>query len=93
MPQIGVGIERHGREKDDDRLAQRVGGLDRDIERGIVEGALGALHPVNDAGAVGIGSALAAHADTRIFEKLFKTVHRFNSHPFEADSILLGTDS
>ena len=71
-PQIGIRIKRHGRKERDHRLAQRVRRLNRHVERGIVDTALRALHPVNNTGAVGIGSALAPHADTRIFEKLFR---------------------
>ncbi len=53
VPQIGVGIERHRREENHHRLLQSVCRLDRHIERGIVERALGTLHPVHHAPAVG----------------------------------------
>ncbi len=57
VAQIGVRIKRDGREKDDDRLVQQVRGLNRDIECRIVDAALRALHPVDDASAIGIGRA------------------------------------
>ena len=52
MPQVGVRVKRHRRKEDDDRLTKRVADFDGHVERGIVERALGALHPVNDAAAV-----------------------------------------
>ena len=53
VAQVRVGIVRQGREEDDDWLAKCVGSVDRRIERGIVDGALGSLHPVDDASAIG----------------------------------------
>ena len=49
MSQVGMRIKRHRRKEDDDRLSQRVGGFNRNVERWIIERASGTLHPVHDA--------------------------------------------
>src|SRR5581483_11364147 len=63
MPQVRMGIERDGSEEDNAWLVQSIGGLDRNIQRGIVQSALRALHPVDDARAVGIRCAATAYAN------------------------------
>ena len=62
MPQIRVGIKRDRREENNDRFAQRIRGVDRDIERRIIDAALGPLHPVDDARAFGIRRASSPHS-------------------------------
>ena len=66
VPQVGALDERVQAEEDHYRLAQGVGGVDRDVQRGVVGGALRALHPVDDAAPVGIGRTGAAHANARV---------------------------
>ena len=63
---VRVGIKRNGSEIGDDWLAQCVGGFDGNVEREIIEAALGTLHPVDDAGAVRIGRARAADRHARV---------------------------
>ena len=70
-----MGIERHRREKDHNRLMQRVGGFDRHVEPGIVQRPLGTLHPVNDAAAAGIRSAWAADGHAWIGRERFQFRH------------------
>ena len=45
---VRVRIERHDAEEHDERLAEPIGGIDRRVERRIVERALRTLHPVDD---------------------------------------------
>src|ERR1700758_48068 len=66
MPQIGVGIKRHRSKKNDARLSQCICRLHRNLKCGVVECSLGALHPVNNAAALGIGQTWTAKGDTRI---------------------------
>ena len=75
MTQVGVRIKRYRREEDDDRLMQEIGDFDCEIERGVVECALGALHPVHDAATVAVRSALTTDGDTRISGKRFDLGH------------------
>ena len=63
VAQVGVGVVGNHAEVDDHRQAEKVGGFDGDVERGIVDDAQGALHPVDDAGAVLARRAGAAHQD------------------------------
>src|SRR5262249_24431984 len=60
VPQVGVWIERNGREEDHHRLAKDVCGFDGNVERWVAECALRTLHPVDDAAALGVGRTLAA---------------------------------
>jgi hypothetical protein len=53
-------------EEDDHRLPQRVAQRDRGIERGVVPGPLRALHPVDDARAVGVRRPLRPLRDAGI---------------------------
>jgi len=80
VAQVGVGIERNWSEKDDDWLAQLVGDFDGGIERGIVAAALGALHPVDDTGSVGIRRASAADGDAGIVSEFGQRVHVQATH-------------
>jgi len=66
VPQVPARIARVQSEEHRDRQSELVPGADRAVERGIVEPALGALHPVDDAAARGIGLAVAADSDARI---------------------------
>ena len=50
--------------------AEEVGGVDRHIESGIVVDAHGALHPVDDALAMGTRRAIAADQDPRSVREL-----------------------
>ncbi len=52
---LALRIEGHRREKNNNRLPERVRSLHRQIERWIIDASLGALHPVDDASAIGIG--------------------------------------
>ncbi len=66
VPQAGAretGIEH---EQHDDRQAKLVGSADGGIERGIVVGALGALHPVDDGAAVRDGLSGGPHQNPRV---------------------------
>ena len=49
MAQVGFGVVGNDAEEDDNRQAENIGGFDRNVERGVVEDAHGALHPVDDA--------------------------------------------
>lgn len=66
MPQIGVRIEGHGREKDHYRLMKSVGRCDRNIERRIVERALSPLHPVHHAAITRVGRSGATDGDAGV---------------------------
>jgi hypothetical protein len=66
VPQVRALHERVQAEEHHHRLAERVGGVDRDVERGIVGRALRALHPVHDAAPIGIGRTGAADAHPRV---------------------------
>ena len=74
MAKIG-GWEGARGEEDDDRYAESVGGFDGDIQGGIVATALGALHPVDHAGAVGVWAAGAAGSDAGIAWEFKNGVH------------------
>ncbi len=74
-PQVSVGIKRHRREERNDRFAERVCSLDRNIQCRIVDATLGALHPVDNACAIGIGRPFAAHTNARILNYLFEIIH------------------
>ncbi len=69
VPQVGVRVERHRRKENHDRLMQCIRGFNRNVERGIVERALGALHPVHHAAAGWIGRAGATDGDARVRAK------------------------
>jgi hypothetical protein len=53
--------------------AEKVGGVHGDVESGIVEGALRALHPVDDTLALGERLATTANGDARISGKMLKS--------------------
>ena len=74
MSQVGMRIKRHRRKEDDDRLSQRVGGFDRNVERWIIERALGTLHPVHDA-TERVGRAGTPHGHARICHECFEGTH------------------
>ena len=76
MPQVRVRIERHRREEDHYRLFQTIGRLDCYVERGVVEGALGTLHPVHDTTAGGIQRSGATYGYPWIGRQLFQAGHR-----------------
>ena len=65
MSEIGW-WKRARREEDDDWLAKGVGGVDGNIEGRVVAAALCTLHPIDNAGTVGIGGAGAADRDAWI---------------------------
>src|SRR5271157_1687699 len=75
VPQVRVWVKRHRRKEDDNRLTEGVGNVDGCIERWVVEGALGTLHPVNDAAAVGVGRAGSANRYTGIGGDRFEFGH------------------
>ena len=62
VAKIGVGIG-DDREIDHDRQTKLVRQVNGEINRGVVMGALGALHPVDDASACGSIGAGAADGD------------------------------
>ena len=70
VAQVGVRIERHWRKENHNWLMQRIRGLDRDVERGIIERPLRPLHPVHHAATSGIGRAGAADGYARIGVKM-----------------------
>ena len=74
VPEI-CGRKRAGSKKNHHRLAQYIGRFDRSIERGIIDSPLRALHPVNHAGAVGIGNPISPHGDARIVFQCEECVH------------------
>lgn len=63
-------IERNRCKENDERFANRIGGVDRNIESRVVDGTLSALHPVDDAAAFGIDRPISAHGDARILREL-----------------------
>ncbi len=76
VPQIGMRIERHRREEDDHRLFENIGGFYRDVERGIVQSTLRALHPVDDATSSWFGDSGAAYGYAWIGGDVFQSFHR-----------------
>ena len=70
MAKVGVGIKRHRREKHHYRLLQRIGRVYGHIECGVVDAALSALHPVDNASSVGRRRSIPAHGYSRILRKL-----------------------
>jgi hypothetical protein len=65
-------MKQHGRKERDDRLAKEVSGFDSKVESRIIEGALRALHPVDDAGALTERLAGAANGDAGISGEMIK---------------------
>ena len=63
---VGALDERIQPEEHNDGFPERIAELDRDVERWVVRGTLGALHPVHDAATVGIGRPLRANGHARI---------------------------
>jgi hypothetical protein len=86
VAQVGVRKVADGGEERDDRQPQFVAERDGHVERWIVDAALGALHPVEDAFGVPQRSAASAHGDARVGGEHFK---RFG-HGLNAWSALLG---
>jgi len=70
VAQIRVRVVGDDREEHDNRQAEEVGGVDCHIECGIVVDAHGALHPVDDALAMGPMRAIAADKDSSVVSEL-----------------------
>lgn len=66
VAKVRVGVVGNNGKEDDDRKAEVVGDLDCGIEGGVRVNAHGALHPVDDAFAIGARRAIAADEDARI---------------------------
>ena len=60
VAQIRARIERNGRKENYDRLLQFVGNVNGHVQSRIIVGALGALHPVDDAVALRVRARLAS---------------------------------
>jgi hypothetical protein len=75
MAQVCIGIGRNRREKNYGRLAQGVGGVDRNIQRGIVDAALSPLHPVDNTCSIPIGRAASPHGNSWILRNFSEFVH------------------
>ena len=73
VAQVRAGKVRDRLKVNDHGQIQLIAYLNSHVEGGIVEGAFGALHPVNDAFAAFDGSVWAPHRDSRIVlgERLF----------------------
>ncbi len=66
MPQVGAGETGVEHEEHDHGQTPFVGGIDGGVERGVVVGALGALHPVDDGTAVRDGLPGTPRLDPRV---------------------------
>ena len=66
MAEVGVGIVGDDREVDDDGEGEEVGGFNGEVEGGVIEDALGALHPVDDGEAIFTGRTGAADLDAGV---------------------------
>ena len=75
VPQIGMGIERHRREKNYDRLLKNVRSFDGHVQRRVVESTLRSLHPVNNAAALRFRIARAPHRDAWIGSQVIEYFH------------------
>jgi hypothetical protein len=73
VAEVGAGEVGDGGEIDEDGEIEFVGDFDGEVEGGIVEGALGALHPVDDALAVFRRDAGTADGDSWILGKGFES--------------------
>ena len=80
VTQVGVVRARRELEKCHYRFSQRIAHPDGDIQRGIVGGALGPLHPVNDARAIQVERARSAAENARVKPELFKICHKLFVH-------------
>src|SRR5580704_2879871 len=69
VPQVRW-LKRARSKENDNPLAESVCGFDRRIQCGIVMSTLGTLHPVDNAGAIGIGRPCTANRDSGIVRKL-----------------------
>ncbi len=76
MPKICARIKWHRRKKYDHRFFKFVGHPYRDIKRWIIAGALGSLHPVNDAASVSGRLPCLAHGNPFIKKDLVDRIHR-----------------
>jgi len=70
VAEVGVGVVGNDGEEDYDGEAEKVGSIDRDVERRVLDDAHGALHPVDDAFAVRAGWAAAADEDAWVVSEL-----------------------
>ena len=73
--QVGIGIERNQAEECHNRLAQNIRRLDGHIERGVIQSALRALHPVDNAPPFDVGWTCLPHPHTRVFSQFFEVSH------------------
>ena len=74
VTQVGVGVVRDDRKEDHDGQTEQVGDVNRNIKSGVVLDAHGALHPVDDAFAVGARRLVASDNDARVFCELLKSL-------------------
>ena len=77
VAEVGVGVVGNHREEDNDWQAKQVCGIDRNVERGILMDAHGALHPVDNALGVGLERAVATDQNARVvgeFRERFEIV-------------------
>ena len=72
VAQIGIGMERHQSEKDHERFAQSIGGLNGHVEGEIVEGPSRSLHPVDDTLPLRVRRRLAPYGNARIAGQFFQ---------------------
>ena len=66
VAKVRVGIVGNDREEHHHRKVEQIAGFDGHVERGIVDDAHGALHPVDDAAGAVAGRAWPADENTRL---------------------------
>ena len=64
--QVGVWIKRSQAQEYHHRLTQRIRRLNSHIQRRIIQGSLGALHPVDNAPPFGVGWPSSPHCHSRV---------------------------
>jgi hypothetical protein len=81
VPRVRARIKRHRSKEHNHWLLELVGNCDRPVERRIVHGALGSLHPKGDILAVTDGCARLAYRDALVLKHLFNRIHRLKGRP------------
>ena len=78
MAEIGVRIKRDGRKEHHSGLPQSIRRIDRDVERGIIQTPLRALHPVHDASPSSIRRSRAPDRDSRLADQPLQVIHLYS---------------
>ncbi len=66
VPEIRMGKIRNPRKIHNQRQRQQIRNLHRQVDRMIVDSALGSLHPVDDTFAIRIRPAISPHRNSRV---------------------------